>query len=412
MENLKNSARVLNYIKGILNYKETPGYVLLNPGPVLTTPRVKAALVHHDTCHRDVDFAVLVRNLRAKLKRVFHGDERHEVVLITGSGTSAIEAAISSTIPEEKKILVLINGAFGERYREVAQVHRLNLEVLDFGWCTPMDLAAVEAKLAADPEICAVMMAHHETSVGLLNPIGEVGSICRRHDRLLIVDAVSSLGAEDLDVVRDHIDICLSSANKAMQAIAGVAFVCVNDRAWKVIETVRPRVYYLDLKRYRKYAIEEELTPFTPAVNGFFALDAAVDELLEDGVESRWELYRARNRFLREAFIGMGLRVLALAGEHSSSLTILEVPSYISYADLYERMKGHGFIIYGCKGTLQENYFQIANMGDLSDEMLQGFVHTLQFVLYRARREAGLSLAEEPAGSPEFSAAAQLDALA
>ncbi|PKN27329.1 MAG: hypothetical protein CVU65_02705 [Deltaproteobacteria bacterium HGW-Deltaproteobacteria-22] len=398
MENLKNSARVLGYIKGILNYKETPGYVLLNPGPVLTTPRVKAALVHHDTCHRDTDFAVLVRNLRSKLKKVFRGDERHEVVLITGSGTSGIEATISSTIPEDKKILVLINGAFGERYREVATVHRLNMEVLDFGWCNPMDVSAVEAKLAADPEICAVMLAHHETSVGLINPIGEIGAICRRYDRLLLVDAVSSLGAEDLDVVRDNIDICLSSANKAMQAIAGVAFVCVNDRAWKVIETVRPRVYYLDLKRYRKYAIEEELTPFTPAVNGFFALDAAVDELLEDGVESRWELYRERNRFLRENFLSMGLTFLDVAGQRSSTLTIVKVPEYITYSELYDRMKGYGFIIYGCKGILTDTYFQIANMGDLSDEMLQSFVNTLQFVLYRARREAGLAadMVEEP----------------
>jgi len=151
-------------------------------------------------------------------------------------------------------------------------------------------------------------------------------------------------------------------------------------------------VYYLDLKRYRKYAIEEELTPFTPAVNGFFALDAAVDELLEDGVESRWELYRERNRFLREAFRGMGLSFLAETGRQSATLTIVKVPEYITYAELYDRMKGYGFIIYGCKGILTDKYFQIANMGDLSDEMLQSFVNTLQFVLYRARREAGLAM--------------------
>lgn len=387
MENLKNSARVLSYIKGILNYKETPGYVLLNPGPVLTTPRVKAALVNHDMCHRDQDFAQLVRNLRQKLKIVFGGDERHEVLLITGSGTSAIEASISSTVPHDKKILVLMNGAFGERYREVAQVHQMHLEVLDFGWGNPMDLAAIERTIAADPDIAVVMMAHHETSVGLLNPVSQVGAICRAYDRLLIVDAVSSLAAEDIHVVRDHIDICLSSANKAMQAIAGVAFVCVNDRAWRVIETVRPRVYYLDLRRYRKYAVEEELTPFTPAVNGFFALDAAVDELLEEGVQARQETLRKRNRFLREAFRSMGLSFYSETGYESSTLTIVKVPDYISFHELYERMKNYGYIIYGCKGELTDKYFQIANMGDLNDEMLQNFVNTLQFVLFRARRE-------------------------
>ncbi len=399
MENMKNSARVLSYIKGILNYKETPGYVLLNPGPVLTTPRVKAALVNHDMCHRDEDFAHLVRNLRQKLKVVFGGDERHEVLLITGSGTSAIEASIASTVPEDKKILVLINGAFGERYREVAQVHRMNLEVLDFGWGHAMDVEAVERTLAADPDIAVVMMAHHETSVGLLNPVAQVGAACRRHDRLLIVDAVSSLAAEDIHVVRDNIDICLSSANKAMQAIAGVAFVCVNDRAWRLIETVRPRVYYLDLRRYRKYAVEEELTPFTPAVNGFFALDAAVDELLEEGVEARRATVRERNRFLRESFRAMGLSFYSETGHESSTLTVVKVPEYISFAELYERMKGYGFIIYGCKGELTDKYFQIANMGDLNEETLQNFVNTLQFVLLRARREAGLPVDEETSGT-------------
>lgn len=391
MENMKNSARVLSYIKGILNYKETPGYVLLNPGPVLTTPRVKAALVNHDMCHRDQDFAQLVGSLRQKLKMVFGGDERHEVLLITGSGTSAIEASISSTVPQDKKILVLINGAFGERYREVALVHQMNLEVLNFGWGRPMDIDAIRRTIEADPDIAVVMMAHHETSVGLLNPISQVGAICREHDRLLIVDAVSSLAAEDLHVVRDNIDICLSSANKAMQAIAGVAFVCVNDRAWRVIETVRPRVYYLDLRRYRKYAVEEELTPFTPAVNGFFALDAAVDELLEEGLETRRETLRARNRFLREAFRSMGLSFYSETGHESSTLTLVKVPEYISFSDLYERMKRYGFIIYGCKGELTDKYFQIANMGDLSEETLQNFANTLRFVLYRAQRDAGLA---------------------
>jgi hypothetical protein len=120
--------------------------------------------------------------------------------------------------------------------------------------------------------------------------------------------------------------------------------------------------------------------------------------LLEDGVESRWELYRERNRFLREAFRGMGLSFLAETGRQSATLTIVKVPEYITYAELYDRMKGYGFIIYGCKGILTDKYFQIANMGDLSDEMLQSFVNTLQFVLYRARREAGLAvdMVEEP----------------
>ncbi len=383
----EDSTRVLGYIEGILNYnKKTTSYVLLNPGPVLTSPRVKAALVHHDMCHRDVDFSVLVQNLRKKIKKVFRGGDEHEVLPITGSGTSAIEATIASAIPRDKKVLVIINGAFGERYLEVAKVHKMNIEVCNFGWANNVDVDVIEERLAADPEIAAVMMAHHETSVGLLNPITAIGALCRKYNALFLVDAVSSLGAEDLDVIRDNIDICLSSANKAIHAIAGVAFVCVNDRAWKVMETIEPRLYYLDLKRYRKYATEQEQTPFTPAVSSFFALDAAIDELLEDTLEKRLELYRQKKAFMRRGFEGMGLEFLTNFGNESHTLSIVKVPDYITFASLYTQMKEFGYILYNCKDSLEDKYFQISNMGNLSFDMINQFLGTLRLVLSRAQR--------------------------
>ncbi|MBN2724686.1 MAG: alanine--glyoxylate aminotransferase family protein [Deltaproteobacteria bacterium] len=383
----EESTRVLGYIEGILNYKNTPSYVLLNPGPVLTTPKVKAALVHHDMCHRDDDFSALVQNLRKKLKKVFKGGDDHEVVMITGSGTSGIEAAISSSVPEDKKILVVVNGAFGERYVEVSKVHRLGLVEVNFGWRNEVDTKEIERHLVEDEDIAVVMMAHHETSTGILNPVNEVGELCRKHNKLFIVDAVSSLGAEKIDVVEDNIDICLSSANKAIHAIAGVAFVCISDKAWNTMRDIRPRVYYLDLKRYRKYAVDIEQTPFTPAVSSFFALDAAIDELLEDGVERRWDIYQERNQFIRTRLKEMGLRFLTETGNESHTITVVEVPDYIKYQDLYNTMKSYGYILYGAKDELEDKYFQISNMGALNEEILTSFLDTLRFVLFKARGE-------------------------
>src|SRR5690606_5991768 len=127
---------------------------------------------------------------------------------------------------------------------------------LRYPWGDRVDPADVRRALELDPDIDVVTMPHHETSVGLLNPVREIGALCREHDALFIVDAVSSLGAEDLDVVRDNIDICFSSANKCLHAISGAGFLCVAPRAWEKIEHVKPRSYYLDLKRYRRYADE------------------------------------------------------------------------------------------------------------------------------------------------------------
>lgn len=380
--------RVLSYIEGILNEKKGLHYTLMNPGPVLTTAKVKSAMVHHDICHRDEEFPKVVRRLRGKLKKVFRGGDDHEVLLITGSGTSGMEAAISSCVPEDKKLLVVANGAFGERFVEIAEQHRLNLEVLHYGWAGVVDPRDIEAKLSEDSDIFAVAMCHHETSVGLINPIHEVGEVVRRADRLFIVDAVASLGAEPLDVQADCIDVCVSSANKCLHSTSGVAAVCMSQRAWDRIEPVHPRVYYLNLKRYRRYAVEKEETPFTPTVSGFFALDAAITELLDETVEGRIEAYRRRNHKIRSTLRSMGLRFLTDTGRESKTVTCVEVPSYIAYSELYTEMKRRGYLIYNSKEHLKDRFFQIANMGSLSDSTIDAFLSSLQMVLLQAQKRA------------------------
>ena len=209
------------------------------------------------------------------------------MLLLTGSGTAAMEMAISSVIPEGKKILVVSNGAFGDRLDEIAALHGIGRVVLRYPWGELPDPAAVARALASDPEIAGAAMIHHETSVGLLNPVREIGRLCHARGVTLIVDAVSALGAEDVDVVRDHVDICYSSANKCLHSVSGVSFLCVAPAVWSRIADIRPRVYYLDLKRHRRYLEELRQTPFTPAVSSFFALETALDELAEGGRRPR-----------------------------------------------------------------------------------------------------------------------------
>ena len=375
---------MLAHVEGLLEPKDGR-YVLLNPGPVNTTAGVKSAMVHHDVCHRDSDYSEVLVRVSRKLRRIFRAGPDYSVVLITGSGTAAMECAIASSIPPGKKILVLDNGAFAARMVEIAQLHQLEVVHHRREWGELIDPADVAAAFAAHPEIVAVAICHHETSVGLLNPVREVGALCRQHDALLLVDAVSSLGAEDLDVERDHIDLCWSSGNKCLHGVSGVSFVCVSPRVWPRIADVKPRVYYLDLKRYQRYAAELAQTPFTPAVSIYFALDAACDEYLADGAARRQAMYQARNRKLRDGLTALGLGFFTQTGKESHTILTPRIPDGVSFGELYEDLKSLGFVIYDCKPPLRGKYFQIANMGDLSDEVLDAFLAAFADALLRAR---------------------------
>jgi len=374
----------LAHVEGLLEPKNGR-YVLMNPGPVNTTARVKSALVHHDVCHRDSDYSEVLVRVSRKLRRIFRGSPEHSVVLITGSGTAAMECAIASTVPPGKKILCVENGAFGERMWEIAKLHRLPAVRLRAPLGEVVRAEEVRAALDADPDIAAVSMCHHETSVGILNPVGAVGAVCRERDVLLLVDAVSSLGAEDLDVVRDGIDVCWSSGNKCLHGVSGVSFLCVAPRAWPRIEAIDPRVYYLDLRRYRKSFTDLAQTPFTPAVAAYFALDVACDEYLEDGASRRQALYAARNARIRAGLAALGLSFFVDGPAAAHSIVTPKLPEGIGFPELYEDLKSAGFVVYDAKPPLKGEYFQVANMGDLSDEAIDAFIDAFAAALERAR---------------------------
>lgn len=376
----------LALIESLLAEKHLPRYTLFNPGPVVTSAGVKAALVHYDVCHRDEDYSGVVRRLQQKLRPVFGASAEHEMLLLTGSGTAAMEMAISSVVPEGRKILTIENGAFGERLGEIARLHRIPHVALSCPWGALPDPASFETMLAADPDIAVVAMIHHETSVGVVNPVGAMGRICRARGVTLVVDAVSSLGAEDLDVIRDHIDICYSSANKCLHSVSGVSFMCVAPTVWPRISEVEPRVYYLDLKRYRRYLTELAQPPFTPAVSSFFALEKALDELDEQGgVAARRRTYRRRNLLIRRVLGDLGFGSFTNTGRESHTIITARVPSFIAVDELYERMKERGFIIYRCKGALGARHIQIANMGELPDATIDAFLGAMSEEIARAR---------------------------
>jgi len=219
-----------------------------------------------------------------------------------------------------------------------------------------------------------------------MNPIGEIARLCRAHGVTSIVDAVSALGVEDVDVVRDGVDICYSSANKCLHSVSGVSFLCVAPEVWPRIASVAPRVYYLDLARHRRYLDELSQTPFTPAVSSFFALETALDELNEQGgVAARREIYRKRSLRIRRVFADLGFESFTNTGRESHTISMLRLPSGLTVDALYDGAKARGFIIYRAKGEFADRYIQISNMGELSDATIDAFLAAVSEVAGAAR---------------------------
>lgn len=371
--------------------------MLLNPGPVTTTPRVKAAVGARDMCHREPIFSSMLDSIQRKLRRVFKATDEHDVFVITSSGTGGMEAAISTFVPNGKKIMVLSNGAFGERLAEISAVYNIEVVPIAVPWGHALPVEKVEDMLRSDSEIAAVAMIHHETSMAVLNPVAEVGAITRRNGRLLIVDAVSSLGAEKLDVDADNIDVCVTSANKCLHAFSGVASVCVHPRAWEDIQNESPRNYYLDLRKYREFMKKRSQTPFTPGVNTMMSLNAALDELLDVGVESRMEHYVSLSSRLRSGLRSLGMELLVDEERASHSVTIVKVPDGMTYPDIYLGLKSRGYIVYESKGELAGAYFQVANMGALEEIHIDEFLSAIGKVLGEARSNVELSAIQQHA---------------
>ncbi|WP_248782601.1 aminotransferase class V-fold PLP-dependent enzyme, partial [Kitasatospora setae] len=348
--------------------------VLLNPGPVNVHPRVRAAIGSPDECHREPEAAALLTAVARKTTEVAGGGaDTHATVLLTGSGTAALEAAISSAVPPDGRLLVLDNGHYGERLHAIAATHRIPAVRLEFGWASPVDLAAVDRALAADPGITHVAVVHHETSTGMLNPVAEIGRITAEHGRSLVVDAISSLGAEALDVVADRIDWCVGTANKCLEGLPGISFVTAPRARFEELAGRPARTFYLDLHANYRAQVGSASPQFTPAVQVLRALDAALDLTLAEGVAARSARYAARAAAVRAGLAERGVRLLLPPEQCATSLTNAFLDDGLGYQQLHDGLKERGYVVYATQSAAA-GVFRIANMGQLTDRDVQGLL--------------------------------------
>ena len=360
--------------------------VLLNPGPAVVSDRVHRAVAGPDMCHREPEYSEIFARIREKLFRVAGVGRDWELALIAGSGTAAMEAMVGASVRGGHRLLVCRNGIYGDRLATIAE--RLGIETVAVraAQTEPIDPAEVAAVLAADQTVDAVAVVHHETTAGLLNPVQEIAAIARARDVRVIVDAISSLGAEELDLSDSGIDMVACTSNKCLHGLPGTSFVLLSPAGAARVGEAPRRSLYLDIGGYLE-AQRKESVPFTPAVPAVYGLEAALDELIDEGPEHRRAAYRARVALLDAAFERLGLVPAVALENRSSSVRSLNLPPGVTYQGLHDAVKRDGYVIYGGLGDAARTTFRVCALGAIEPEVLVDFTESLG----RALAEAKLS---------------------
>ncbi|WP_408957383.1 pyridoxal-phosphate-dependent aminotransferase family protein [Natrinema sp. 74] len=329
----------------------------MTPGPTEVPAAVRERM-SEPTPNPDVepDFFEFYRELTGKLEAIYGDDD--DVVILGGEGILGLEAAIASLVEPGDRVLCIANGRYGEGFVDFVEMADGEAVVCDAEWREPLDLERIESHLA-DGEFDAATMVHCETPTGVLNDLEPVLELCDDHDVVSVVDAVSSLGGTS--VPTDRIDICLGASQKCFSAPPGLTVASVSDRAWETIESFETASLYTDLEPWRD-AADEEWFPYTHLSANLYGLDAAIDLLLEEGLESVFERHEEAATRCREQADDLGLSPYPDGANASPTVTALEVEGRA--ADLQRDLADeHDIVLATGLGDLEDDVLRIGHMG-------------------------------------------------
>jgi 2-aminoethylphosphonate-pyruvate transaminase len=340
--------------------------LLLNPGPVTLSDRVRRSLLQPDLCHRESEFFDLQDEARRRLLGAYSlAPDVWTAVLITASGTAAVESMVAALVPNHGRLLIIENGVYGERIAQICAQYGIAHERIVGDWMLAPDWQAVAARLdaAGVGHFTHVAIVHHETTTGRLNDLPSLTALCRSRGIGLLADCVSSFGAEPIDFSDPTLIAVAATANKCLHGVPGAAFVIARRSA---LATAASRTYYLDLARLA-HLQDERNTPFTPAVQVYYALVEALREYEEQGGrKARYGSYAALAEQARAGFAQLGINAVLPPAQSSVVLRAYHLPDGVAYKKLHAALKADGFIIYAGQGGLSNSLFRISTMGDMN----------------------------------------------
>jgi len=355
---------------------------LMIPGPTPVPETVLKAMGRHPIGHRSGEFQAVVQRTTEQLRWLHQTSG--DVLVITGSGTAAMEAGIINTLSRGDRVLCGDNGKFGERWVKVARAYGLNVEVIKAEWGQPLDPEAFRNALEADTqkEIRAVILTHSETSTGVINDLEAISAHVKAHGTALtIADCVTSLGASNVPMDAWGLDVVASGSQKGYMMPPGLSFVAMSERAWQAYERSDLPKFYLDLGPYRKTAAKHS-NPFTPAVNLYFALEAALEMMQAEGLEAIFARH-ARHRAAAQAGMkAIGLRLYAAEGHGSPAITAV-APEGLDAEHLRKAVKDRfDILLAGGQDHLKGQVFRIGHLGFVCDRDVLTAVSAIEATLH------------------------------
>jgi 2-aminoethylphosphonate-pyruvate transaminase len=360
---------------------ESGDRLLLTPGPLTTSISVKQAMLH-DWGSRDAEFLRINRMVLDGLVELAGGVETHVTVPVQGSGTFAVEAMITSFVPRTGKLLLLINGAYGQRAKRIAEIAGRATAVLETPEDAPPDLVRLEQSLAEDEAITHVFAVHCETTSGILNPIEEVAAIVARHGRRLLVDSMSAFGALEIDARQVRYDALAASSNKCLEGIPGLGFVICRKGALADCKG-NATTLVLDLHDQAEVFARTGQYRFTPPIHVIVALGKAIEEhAAEGGIAGRGKRYCENARILIDGMRALGFRTLLPDALQAPIIVTFHMPadSRFVFQRFYDGLKDRGYVIYPGKLTVAES-FRVGCIGRLYPHHMQGALAAVREVL-------------------------------
>lgn len=348
--------------------------LLMLPGPTTVHPRVLNAMSQAVVNHRSAKYGEILTETSELMADVFQ--TKNQAYLLTGSGTAAMEAAVSNVLNPGEKVLNVVGGKFGERFMKIAKAHGIDAKELAVEWGTAVTPEAVKEALDADEDIEAVTVVHNETSTGVAAPIEAIGKVMKDYDALYIVDTVSSLGGDEVKVDDFGIDVCVTGSQKCLAAPPGMAAITLSDDAWSKVENVTPNGFYLDMKAYKKSGDKNPPeTPYTPSVSLTYAMNEALKMIKEEGLDNRVARHHKAAQASVNAVKALGLELFADPEVSSATVTAVKMPEGITDSEFRGTTRDkYGVELAGGQDHLKGNIFRIGHMGNISyKELLQTF---------------------------------------
>lgn len=369
---------------------------LLTPGPTPLPPQVSEALARPIIHHRTPQFQAILKEATDGLKYVFQ--TKNDLLILASSGTGAMEAAVINFLSAGDTALTVQGGKFGERWTEICKAYGINTEIIDVEWGKAVSPQEIEKRLKANPKIKAVFVTLCETSTGVVNDIQAIGKVIKDKDAILVVDAISGLGAIDLKTDEWFCDVVVSGSQKGFMLPPGLGFVSVSPKAWRLSEVAKCPRYYFDLIKAKK-AIDKTDTPFTPAISLIIALNEALKMMKQDGLENIFLRHKKMADATRGAVRALGLELFAPSAA-SDVVTAVKVAPGLDGEKLVKTMRDtYGVTIAGGQAELKGKVFRIAHMGYIEEFDIIAGISCLEKVLqqmgYKFQLGAGVKAAEE-----------------